>query len=61
MKLIPYNAPRRQRSTKRLTIALGQSIALLGAILWLTGCSCRVDCSPDISSAIRVIKIISEK
>ena len=61
MKAIPYNIPRRKRSTRNLLIALGQSMTILAAILWLTGCSCRVDCSPDISSAIRVIRIISEK
>ena len=61
MKTLPYNIPRRQRSTKALAISLAQSMAILAAILWLTGCTCRVDCSPDISSAIRVIRIISEK
>jgi hypothetical protein len=37
-----------------------KTLAIIAALA-LTGCTCRLDCSPDISSAIRVIKIISEK
>ena len=53
--------PRRQRSTKKLLISLVQSAAILAAVLWLTGCSCRLECGPDINSILRAIPIILEK
>jgi hypothetical protein len=60
MKTLPYT-PARPRSTRKLMVSLAQSIALLAVIIWATSCTCRIECSPDIPAAIRIIEIIAEK